>query len=213
MSVNSLPKTVTRQRRDCDLNPGPSAPESSTLTTRLPSHHMTALIPYYMVLYYNALSSMSRRPVLLPQVGLLHSSNMDLWQPERLLGLFRWTKLQYVATYLLYCSSISGIVEDCWWLLPSEFCKIHLNVGNGQSREPNVSAHFRYLPGLVSESKLTRCCFSCVIFTVYSARWLGRENSPPEKNLQFPPNGRQIVCSSFFGRDNELPLYHVETFF
>ena len=38
MSVNSLPKTVTRQRRDCDLNPGPSAPESSTLTTRLPSH-------------------------------------------------------------------------------------------------------------------------------------------------------------------------------
>jgi len=35
--VNSLPKTATRQRRDCDLNPGPSAPESSTLTTRLPS--------------------------------------------------------------------------------------------------------------------------------------------------------------------------------
>jgi len=33
-----LPKTVTRQRRDCDLNPGPSATESSTLTTRLPSH-------------------------------------------------------------------------------------------------------------------------------------------------------------------------------
>ena len=30
-------KTVTRQRRDCDLNPGPTAPESSTLTTRLPS--------------------------------------------------------------------------------------------------------------------------------------------------------------------------------
>jgi len=38
MDVNSLPKTVTRQRRDCDLNPGPSAPESSMLTTRLPSH-------------------------------------------------------------------------------------------------------------------------------------------------------------------------------
>ena len=31
MGVNSLPKTVTRQRRGCDLNPGPSAPESSTL--------------------------------------------------------------------------------------------------------------------------------------------------------------------------------------
>ena len=35
MGVNSLPKTVTRQRRGCDLNPGPYAPsESSTLTTR-----------------------------------------------------------------------------------------------------------------------------------------------------------------------------------
>ena len=42
MGVKSLPKTVTRQRRDCDLNPGPSAPESSTLTTRLPSHRLSS---------------------------------------------------------------------------------------------------------------------------------------------------------------------------
>ena len=35
MGVNSLPKNVTRQRRDCDSNAGPFAPESSTLTTRL----------------------------------------------------------------------------------------------------------------------------------------------------------------------------------
>jgi len=41
MGVSSLPKTVTRQRCDCDLNPGPSGPESSTLTTRLPSHPTT----------------------------------------------------------------------------------------------------------------------------------------------------------------------------
>ena len=34
--MNSLPKTVTRQRRGCDLNPGPTAPESNMLTTRLP---------------------------------------------------------------------------------------------------------------------------------------------------------------------------------
>ena len=39
MGANSLPKTVTRQRRDCDLNLGPLAPEFSTLTTRLLSHH------------------------------------------------------------------------------------------------------------------------------------------------------------------------------
>ena len=38
MGVNNLPKTVTRERRGCDLNRYPSAPESSTLTTRLPSH-------------------------------------------------------------------------------------------------------------------------------------------------------------------------------
>ena len=43
MGVNSLPKTVTRQRRDCDLNPDPSAPESSTLTTWLPSYPNHAL--------------------------------------------------------------------------------------------------------------------------------------------------------------------------
>ena len=49
MGVNSLPKTVTRQRRDCELNPGPSAPESSTLTTRLyratPSFKYPSIIP------------------------------------------------------------------------------------------------------------------------------------------------------------------------
>ena len=42
MGVNSLPKTVTRQRCGCDLNPGPPAPESSTPNTRLPSHPYAA---------------------------------------------------------------------------------------------------------------------------------------------------------------------------
>jgi len=46
MGVNSLPKTVTRQRRDCDLNPGPSVPESSMLTTRLPSHPLRYVLVY-----------------------------------------------------------------------------------------------------------------------------------------------------------------------
>ena len=44
--MNSLPETVTRQRRDCDLNPGHSAPESSTLTTRLPSHPRVCVCVY-----------------------------------------------------------------------------------------------------------------------------------------------------------------------
>ena len=38
MGVNSLPKTVTRQCCGCDMNPGLSVPESSTLTTGLPRH-------------------------------------------------------------------------------------------------------------------------------------------------------------------------------
>ena len=42
--MNSWPRTVTRQRCGCDLNPGLSAPESSTLTTRLPSHQKTLLL-------------------------------------------------------------------------------------------------------------------------------------------------------------------------
>jgi len=45
MGVNSLPKTVTRQRRSCDLNPGPT--ESSTLTTWLPSHPEPRLYLFY----------------------------------------------------------------------------------------------------------------------------------------------------------------------
>jgi len=50
--VNSLPKTVTRQRRDCDLNnPGPSALESSTLTTRLRSHLLASPSNDSFVLY------------------------------------------------------------------------------------------------------------------------------------------------------------------
>ena len=35
--MNSLPKTVTRQCHDCDLNPGPTATESSMLSRWLTS--------------------------------------------------------------------------------------------------------------------------------------------------------------------------------
>jgi len=43
MDVNSLPKTATRQRRDCDFNPDPkvSAPESSTRLSNLSNHLAT----------------------------------------------------------------------------------------------------------------------------------------------------------------------------
>jgi len=50
MGANSLPETVTRQRRGCDLNPGCSVPESSTRTTRLRSHPLCALACIYLYL-------------------------------------------------------------------------------------------------------------------------------------------------------------------
>jgi len=53
--VNSLPKTITRQRRGCDLNPGPSAPESSTLTTRLPSQPVACV--YAEVMDFSCLAT------------------------------------------------------------------------------------------------------------------------------------------------------------
>ena len=43
MGVNSLPSTVTRQRYDCDLNPGRSAPESSSQH----ANHSATEPPYY----------------------------------------------------------------------------------------------------------------------------------------------------------------------
>jgi len=69
MGVNSLPKTVTRQRRDCNLNPGPSAPESSTLITRLPSD------PYYNTRLGNVLSA--KRPVTV-QISLIEKGTEAL---------------------------------------------------------------------------------------------------------------------------------------
>ena len=53
MGVNNLPKTVTRQRRGCDLSPGSSAPESSALTTRLPAQRYAQ--KYEQLLNFRAL--------------------------------------------------------------------------------------------------------------------------------------------------------------
>ena len=78
--VNSLPKTVTRQRRDCDLNPGSSAPESNTITTRLPSHPFVGLERAIESCLHCSHSMWSRvceaveRPSVRLSVGLSHRS-------------------------------------------------------------------------------------------------------------------------------------------
>jgi len=72
MGVDSFPKTVTRQCRDCDLNPGPSAPEPSTLTTRLPSHQCMRSW------FYETVERLSVRPSVCP---------VDQQQQRRAAGL------------------------------------------------------------------------------------------------------------------------------
>jgi len=49
MGINSLPTTVTRQHRGCYLNAGPTVPDSSMLTTRLPSHPIWVVSMYILV--------------------------------------------------------------------------------------------------------------------------------------------------------------------
>jgi len=62
MGVNSLPKTVTRQRRGCNSNPGPSARESSTLTTRL---LLLLLVTTNNYPYYNSQHPLLYYPLVL----------------------------------------------------------------------------------------------------------------------------------------------------
>ena len=54
--MNSLPMTVTRQRRGCDLNPGPSAAESSTLITRLLGYRATRARSTFVIVSLMVLS-------------------------------------------------------------------------------------------------------------------------------------------------------------
>jgi len=62
MGVNRLPKTVIRQRPGCDLNTGPSALDSSTLTTRLPSYQGTCTLRVH---YYSVAPNTGKLAVLL----------------------------------------------------------------------------------------------------------------------------------------------------
>jgi len=69
MGVNSLPKTVTRERRDCDLNPGPTAPESSTPTTRLPSHSIECVYTIVYVIPIDQFRRIICPPKIVPSTG------------------------------------------------------------------------------------------------------------------------------------------------
>jgi len=93
MGVNSLPKTVMRQRRGCDLNPGPSAPESSTLNTRLLSH------PYDTRCYFNVCSKANIGQLNLP-LGTINNKSTEFSQITLHINRFMH-KRKVVAFFLL----------------------------------------------------------------------------------------------------------------
>jgi len=90
MGVNSLPKTVTRQRRGCDLNPSPFVPESSTLTTRLPSHPLIKLLPYISFeKYINILALEMVSPGNRHCANCIGTLSFSLWTIDAECDLFR----------------------------------------------------------------------------------------------------------------------------
>ena len=130
--LNSLPKTVTRQRRGCDLNPGPSAPQSSTLTTRLPSHPSSSFPKD--VKYSTNFTVFT----LLRQISSwLVQFISHLWQKPAVLRLvmnqyrLRWTGsllLIYIFKLNLTCSCVSVISCCCNNLV--DFCLTDCNIDN-----------------------------------------------------------------------------------
>jgi len=87
MGVNSLLKIVTRQHRGCDLNPGPSAPESSTLNTRLPSHPLS--IQWYNWKLEVDRKSVGKKPV--PRRAHTHARTDTDGQREDIMPHLYWT--------------------------------------------------------------------------------------------------------------------------
>ena len=70
-------KTVTQQRHSCDLNPGTVAPESNTLTTRLPSNPCM----YINKTQYRHTTVRIRRKICEPKSTQQHSDTADIHVP------------------------------------------------------------------------------------------------------------------------------------
>ena len=127
MGVNSLPKTVSRHRRDCDLNPGPTAPESSTLTTWLPSHPQWLLRSFNCSYVYSDTLVISFLWNLFFQKGLsvfatfcvwyhvsitsLHLLTINLITCIEIYALSLW-RSTFIARYALCISAFSPILWD-----------------------------------------------------------------------------------------------------
>ena len=98
MGVNSLPKTVSRHCRGCNLSTGPSAPESSTLTTRLPSYLLSWLGARKGIRPVKKLSGW------VPGMVICLEQNADLHMAQLMplsLTVFCFSKIQIGFTFLV----------------------------------------------------------------------------------------------------------------
>ena len=143
--MNSLPKTVTRQRRSCDLNQGPSAPESSTLTTRLSSYqpsyyqqHCRQYINYsdgeFRFLLHTALIKVKYGAV---KFHLDQCRAVQYTQPQKLTATF--TTFQHIIAHrdVSHMSSV--------WLVLFKGCR------------PTICESFTLLAGYQNHQGAARC--------------------------------------------------------
>ena len=110
MGVNSLPKTVSRHRRDCDLNPGPTAPESSTLTTWLPSHPQWLLRSFNCSYVYSHTLVISFLWNLFFQKGLSVFATFCVWYHVSITSLHLLT-INLITCIEIYALSVTGVTQ------------------------------------------------------------------------------------------------------
>jgi len=145
MGVNSLPKTVTRQRRDCDLNLRSSAPESSTLTTRLPSHPYLRVYTRCLLSLYSRSGIESESNVLRPVVRLLPNASVT----NGSLCFHSRRQQQYTVSRYIVMSQLNAYSRYIHALLTSNGCYI-TGALNGSTK-----AHAPLLRFVVD---LSNCC-------------------------------------------------------
>ena len=95
MGVNSLPKTVTRQRRDCNLNPGPSA------VTELLVEQINTLkrVNFTFVLWTMATA------------GKSNDEDDELRDIDRVISLFRSAKKEILETIKPFSDELEKIAQ------------------------------------------------------------------------------------------------------
>jgi len=160
MGVNSLRKTVTRQRRDCDLNPGPSAPESSTLTTRLPSQPVQRNVER---IYWRQFVRRSRGWLMVDQC----SSCLSAVVVHR---RTRSTTVNHIHTTTTTTTTFTGWVGKCKLLILCEYVNKTEKTG-GTGTDTNSYRENEALSDIFTWNILRHNCFMFKYSHTESSQW------------------------------------------